>query len=338
MQFQIFQNQDINKITSSRHGEKKIGESILAGEDYIDDLASCNAQYVLIGVPEDVGPRANCGRGGSDSAWEPFLGKFLNIQETELIKGSDILLYGKFDFNDLEGYGSSDLNKLRNTVSEIDKVLSNLIELIVDAGKTPIVIGGGHNNCYGIIRGVSNSKKQSINVCNLDPHADYRALEGRHSGNGFSYAKKEAYLDKYSILGLHENYNSQEMLEKMKRDGVNSISFEDIFLREKLSFQNAIDICKKEVDSKAFGIELDLDSLENFPSSAQTPSGITANQARQFIYKMANSKNACYLHLPEAAPSLVDGTAEQVGKLLAYLVSDFIKGKADIQEVGKSII
>lgn len=328
MEFQVFQNQDIKKTTATRSREKKIGESILAGEDYIDNLESCPAQFVLIGIPEDVGPRANHGRGGSDSAWKPFLSKFLNIQETELIKGSDLLLYGAFDFNNHEGYGSSNLKKLHHVVSEIDIVLSDLIEMIATAGKTPIVIGGGHNNCYGIIKGISKVKKHAINVSNLDPHADYRALEGRHSGNGFSYAKAEGYLNHYRILGLHENYNSQEMMDRMKQDGVKSISFEDIFLREKISFQESIANIKTIVDSNFYGIELDLDSIENFPSSAQSPSGISANQARYYVHHMANSKHACYLHLPEAAPSLVEGSSDQVGKLLAYLVSDFIKAKA----------
>jgi formiminoglutamase len=330
MQLQISQKQDVTNLTSIREGETKIGESILFGENYLEDLNSCSAKYVLLGIPEDIGPRANCGRGGSDSAWKPFLSKFLNIQETDLIKGGDILLYGEFDFSDLEDYDSLDLNKIRNVVAQTDTVLSSLIETIVSAGKTPIVIGGGHNNSYGLIKGVSKAKNKAINTCNLDPHADYRSLEGRHSGNGFSYAKAEGYLEKYSILGLHENYNSKEMMDRMNIDKVHFISFEDIFLRDKLSFQEAIIKCKSEVESDIYGVELDLDSIENFPSSAQTPSGISANQARQYVHHLASSKNASYLHLPEAAPSLVSGSSEQVGKLLSYLVSDFIKSNKTI--------
>lgn len=327
MEFQAFQAKEIKKLTSMRANEVKIGESILAGSDYLADLSNCPAAFVLIGIPEDIGPRANCGRGGADSAWLPFLGKFLNIQETSHIKGKDILLLGAFDFNSTASYNSNDLDTLRNLVNQLDELVSNLIEKVVKAEKTPIVIGGGHNNCYGIIKGISKAKAQKINVCNLDPHADYRSLEGRHSGNGFSYAKAEGYLNKYSILGLHENYNSAEMMARLEQDGVHFNTFERIFIREEISFNDAVSESFAFVLDADYGIELDLDSIENFPSSAQSPSGTTTQQARYFVHHLASSKNAIYLHLPEAAPSLVDGSAEQAGKLLAYLVSDFIKAR-----------
>lgn len=59
---------------------------------------------------------------------------------------------------------------------------------IVSAGVVPIVIGGGHNNSYGMLRGSSKGLNSQVNAINIDPHADFRELEGRHSGNGFSYA------------------------------------------------------------------------------------------------------------------------------------------------------
>ena len=159
-----------------------------------------------------------------------------------------------------------------------------------------------------------------MNCINLDPHADFRPLERRHSGNGFSYAKAHGFLDKYSIVALHENYNSQSMIDQMKEDGVNYSSFE-------LSFEEAIKKGLAKIKKSPYGVELDCDSIQDFPSSAQTPSGISANQARYYIHEADKHKNAWYLHLPEAAPSLVKDSEEQVGKLLAYLVSDFIKGK-----------
>ncbi len=326
MKFQLTNKEIVKRFTSSRSLELKLGEKILVGADYYENLKSCEAKYVIIGIPEDIGPRANCGRGGSTSAWEPFLSKFLNIQESDLINGNQILLYGYFDFSDVKP--TDELAELREQVFQLDLLVSDKICEVVKAGKIPIVIGGGHNNSYGIIKGASLAKGKAINTCNLDPHADYRPLEGRHSGNGFSYAKAEGFLDQYSMLGLHENYNSQEMMERIRKENIHFISFEDIFLREKISFNAAVSECKSRVKSGSYGIELDMDSIENFPSSAQSPSGVSANQARYFVYQMAYSKNTCYLHLPEAAPSLVDNSSDQVGKLLAYLVSDFVKANS----------
>lgn len=331
MEFQLFEHDDLQQLVSLRKGETKLGENIQLGSRILEEeLTNSTARFVLLGIPEDAGPRANCGRGGAESAWKAFLPKFLNIQETNLIKGEDILLLGQFDFTELPDYKNGTVEQLRKVVSVIDKAVSSLIELIVKAGKIPVVIGGGHNNSYGLLKGSSKGLHQKVNCINLDPHADYRALEGRHSGNGFSYAKAEGYLEKYSIVALHENYNSQQMIQQMESDLIDYSTYEAIFLREEIDFEDAVGISLTHVGATPFGIELDCDAIENFPSSAQTPSGITTLQARYYIHQAARLPNAIYLHLPEAAPVLVENSAEQVGKLLSYLVSDFIKSSNQV--------
>jgi formiminoglutamase len=77
--------------------------------------------------------------------------------------------------------------------------LSNLV-------KNPII--GGHNNSYGNIKGTALAKGKPVNAINFDAHSDFRILEGRHSGNGFSYAYEEGFLKKF-YFGLHENYTSK---------------------------------------------------------------------------------------------------------------------------------
>jgi formiminoglutamase len=114
----------------------------------------------------------------------------------------------------------------------------------------------------------------------------------------------------------------------METDLVDFTTFEAIFLREEIGFEEAIDSSLNFVSQKPFGLELDCDSIQSFPSSAQTPSGISANQARFYIHQAASNENSIYLHLPEAAPSIVQNSSEQVGKLLAYFVSDFIRAKS----------
>ena len=325
MEINLLEKTDLQKLVSKREGETKLGEEILCGGDYLlDNLTACPAKYVAFGIPEDAGPRANLGKAGASSAWNAFLPKFVNIQHNQFLQGESILLVGAFDFTQLEGYGSSNLSKLRNLVSKIDAVISEFVEQIVSARKIPIAIGGGHNNAYGMLKGTSKALDKAINCINLDPHADYRELEGRHSGNGFSYAKKEGFLNDYFVSCLHESYNSQQLLDKMDAEKV-KYNFWDAILRNELSFDDAIMEGFKAVKASQFGVELDCDSIQDFPSSAQTPNGISTNEARKFVLQAASYKDAVYLHLPEAAPDLVEGSKEQVGKLLAYLVSDFVK-------------
>ena len=80
------------------------------------------------------------------------------------------------------------------------------------------------------------------------------------------------------------------------------------------------------------GIDIDLDAIQNTLSSAMTPVGITPVHARQYIaFAGADSKPA-YLHICEGATRLSDGRTDATsGKLISYLVSDFIKTQANTQ-------
>jgi formiminoglutamase len=80
------------------------------------------------------------------------------------------------------------------------------------------------------------------------------------------------------------------------------------------------------------GIELDLDSIENVLSSASSPCGITALHARQYMNFVAMDSKVAYVHICEGATKLSSGeTDTSTGKLISYLVSDFIKSHARVK-------
>jgi len=317
---------DLLPRISKREGETKLGENLKLGLD--------GERYVLLGVPESIGVRANCGKQGTESLWSAFLDAFLNIQSTQKLYGNELSILGYFDFSPLVPDPEAPLQRWRKAVSVIDQAVSEVVQGIVDNGKVPIVIGGGHNNCYPIIKGVAKGlyvqRKLAVpqlNVVNFDAHADFRAMEGRHSGNGFRYAYAEKYLRKYAVLGLSENYNSQNMLEDLKASpDVDLVFWEDVFLSKKLTFEDALLRALNFMDEQFFGVELDMDAIENSLSSAVSPVGFSANQARQFVYNLGVNKKAAYLHICEGAVKMASGEEDKVnGKLVSFLVSDFIK-------------
>lgn len=56
---------DLAKVTNHRSGEIKFGEKMIVipkGADKIKFLQESEAKYVLLGIPEDIGVRANYGR------------------------------------------------------------------------------------------------------------------------------------------------------------------------------------------------------------------------------------------------------------------------------------
>jgi len=343
----LYNKQDILSLTRLRRFETKLGErlQVLADASNIDDsLEKSTAKYILFGIPEDIGIKANLGTGGADSSWVPFLQSFLNIQSNDFFSGENILLLGHFDFGDLkyliENNAKGEEEKLeayRHAVHSIDEEVETLAKIITSHNKIPIVIGGGHNNAYPMIRGTAKGLHKAgliplaqINCVNLDAHSDYRPAEGRHSGNAFRYAEDDGYLQKYCIVGLHENYLPQNVwLDIVNNPFIDFITYEDIFIHEKRNFIQAVAHATGFTEETYTGVELDLDCIEHTLSSAGSPSGITALHARQFVNFAAIDCKVAYLHICEGAVQLADGKKDDsTGKLISYLVSDFIKAGA----------
>ena len=157
----IISDEYLNKIAELRVGEKKLYQSINYLKNPTNLLHKINnpqIEFVLFGIKEDIGIRANHGRPGAKETWNEVLKKLLNIQNNEFLNGSNILVLGHLDFSNLySNHQSTDANKLlktyRKQVEKIDQIVNQLVYSIVKAGKTPIIIGGGHNNSYGIIKG-----------------------------------------------------------------------------------------------------------------------------------------------------------------------------------------
>lgn len=336
-----FTKHDLAKITNHRSGEIKFGEkmqTVPKDTDPITFLTTSEAQYVLIGIPEDIGIRANFGRPGAASAWDTALKSIANIQHNRFCKGSQIIVLGQInvteEMNAVENLNFNDINdrsKLSQLVEKIDKDVSHIICNIVQLGKTPIIIGGGHNNAYGNIKGAALAKGKPINAINFDAHSDFRILEGRHSGNGFSYAYEEGFLKKYFVFGLHENYTSKSVLDLIKKteDRVRYITYDSLKIRKEKDFNTEMYNALEFVKSDCFGIEIDLDAIPNIPSSAMTLSGFSVEELRQFITFFGKHKNATYLHICEGAPDLGEMKNNHlIGKLIGYLITDFIKASA----------
>ena len=329
---------DLAKVTNHRSGEIKFGEKMIiipTGTDKIDFLKESEAKYVLLGIPEDIGVRANFGRPGAASAWECAIKSIANIQHNRFCKGSQIIVLGQInvaeemrnvenlDFNDID-----DSSKLSQLVEKIDKEVSHIVFNIIKAGKTPIIIGGGHNNAYGNIKGSALAKGKPINAINFDAHSDFRILEGRHSGNGFSYAYEEGFLKKYFIFGLHENYTSKSVLDIIKKleDRVRYNTYDSVNIRKEKEFNSEMASALEFIKNDSFGIEIDLDAIPNIASSAMTISGFSIEELRQFVSYFGQHRNAAYLHICEGAPDLDQSPNNHlIGKLIGYLITDFIK-------------
>lgn len=323
--FVFFDESVVHSLVNSRQGESKFGERLTIVSS-IKQMQSSAAEYVIFGIPEDIGIRANFGKPGAADAWHSFLSSFLNIQVNEYNDPSKCMILGHIDcaefMAEAERLTKEELHaerELGGLVSQIDELVSKLVKEIVQADKVPIIIGGGHNNSYGNCKGVSLGLGKPINLMNIDAHTDLRTPDYRHSGNGFSYAKKEGFLSKYAMFGIHKNYTPDYIFKACGADdNIRLRLFEDI-IGASLGHQLNDFVEDTEFLDQAYGLEIDCDAIEDFSSSAMTPSGFPIRGIRALL-KIAKAHRIHYLHLAEAAPH----GNPQIGKALSYFVSDFI--------------
>jgi len=342
----IYGKQDILDRTRIRKFETKLGERVLTVGDASSPAAAIEkteAEYILIGIPEDIGARANGSQGGTATAWPAFLDCFLNIQSNDFLTGDNILVLGHFDFSELQRLieanaheGDEKIEAYRHAVHTIDEAVEDVVKVITAHGKIPIVIGGGHNNAYPLIKGAAKGLHKAgviplaqINCVNLDAHTDFRPSEGRHSGNAFRYAEEDGYLQKYCVIGVHENYLQQNIwLDIVNNPFIDFITYEDIFILEKRNFIQAVAHATSFTEDGYIGLELDMDAIQGALSSGMTPVGLLPVHARQYLTLAATDSRVAYLHICEGAAKLDDGrTDPMTGKLISYLVSDFVKAR-----------
>lgn len=337
MQFKYYSSAERDQWYQARPGETKIGEKLPLLSHW-DELTEYPQPFVLIGVAEDVGIRANFGRPGADTAFSYFIRAYAQMQHNRNLDGKQALLAGLCTFAE-EQKKAAELNpqvpeqrqELMMLTARIDQALYPLIEKVVAAGKLPVVIGGGHNNAYGLLKGCSSALGQALPALNIDPHADFRPAEGRHSGNGFRYAREEGYLGRYAVWGLHESYNAEAMLAAFRQmDNLQYRSYEELLTlsvpeqRERLTH-----LLHWLAPTGPMGLEVDMDSVAHLPVSAASPSGWTIDQLRGWVRQVASGWAPCYVHFCEASPGQAQHESERLmlGKALAYLVSDFIKAR-----------
>lgn len=303
---------DIRQHCSIRSGETKLGERI-------STVVTPKTRYVLLGIQESIGPMANNGLEGAQHGFPVFLKRFVNMQSNRFLSGEELAFIGTIK----QKMNCSTVLDARLAVENLDDLVVEVLAPYTNLGLIPIVIGGGHNNAFPLIKVVSLSKKEAISVVNLDPHADCRSLEGRHSGNSFSYATHFGILKNYAVLGLHKAYNSEFLLSYLEKNAFFHSFFDD-YIANKAQFHQDVAHVGEMVSSDGyFGLELDMDAIHFMPTSAFSPSGFSLEEARYYTVQLAKYGNCAYFHLPEGAPTN-EYEEKVVGKSLAYLVHDFM--------------
>jgi len=298
-------------LYSPRAGEQRLGDAL---------APLGQAPFVLLGAAEDLGVRANGGRPGAAESPEGVFRALLNIPCNGWVRGGELSWGGILDLRSAA------------SVEAVDEAVHAAVGPWMKAGLVPLVVGGGHNNAYPLLRAASEAAGAPVNALNLDPHPDVRALEGRHSGNGFSYAREHGLLDRYAVLGLSEYAVNSASLDRLNTTpGWTYETLESWAVRGETSWESAMDRMLGHVQKGRFGLEIDVDGITGAPSSAQTASGLTWLQARELAYRAGQTGQVSYLHLTELALNYAsEGERPGQAKAAAMLLLDFVRGTQNL--------
>jgi formiminoglutamase len=309
-EFQLFDPKLHQLSFQTRTGETRVGE-------HLSQQALSTAKYVLLGVCENAGPRANMGRQGSENAFIAFMKVFFNSQHYEGSSTDQLAYLGLIQ----QVKQPADQTEATAFVQELDALLMATLDKYIGAGQIPIVVGGGHNNALPIMRWAAQRGK--LSVVNIDAHADLRPTDQRHSGNSFSFALQEALLVEYGVFGLHEAFNNSFIRTQLASPKVKHRFFEDYLQGPHQLYDDVLGFVQHQ--HHAVGLEIDMDAIALMPSSAFSPSGWHLDQMRTLLLKLGHIRpQIAYLNLTEAAPN--DEKEDLiVGKALTYLVRDFLR-------------
>lgn len=288
------------------------------------------ASFAMVLVPEDIGVRANFGRAGAAHLAQAALRRLLAMQDNNMIRGRDMVVLGEVHVNDLmqqaiglDANRPADWQKLSDLVIEVDTRVQSVVQAVVKTGHRVIVLGGGHENGWGILAGLHQGIGAPPSCVNLDAHADLRNDPHRHSGNAFSKAMEAGHLVRYAAIGLHEAYLNAHMAARIqKEDALHAITW-DAIVRGAYSLEQACDTTISFSGRGPVALEVDLDVVAGMAASASSPTGMTAEQLRMCVHRLTKGLDTRSLHICEGIPG--EGDSSGAGKLAAVLVVDFIQ-------------
>ncbi len=332
-----------------RQGEHKLAQTADfcgVGESWQAALARTKARVVVLGIASDIGVRANFGKPGCAGLWAAAGLKFLSMQDNSALRGESLLVLGDIVVDDvmrqaasLDAARASDLAMLHQLVRVVDDRVAAVVREVVGSGKLLVAIGGGHENAFGILKGLSQATAHSVSCINIDAHADLRLDQERHSGNAFSAARREKFLQRYCVVGLQEPFVNDAMFEQLQHEeGLHAVSLEKIrthmmnpkslLEKHKIGWSHARHIAAMEeaakfVKKRPLALEMDLDAITGVAASAPTKAGLAVEEVREMLCYIAARRDVSTFHICEGIADETD--SQGVGALTALLMSDVIK-------------
>lgn len=272
--------------------------------------------FGLIGFCCDEGIKRNLGRVGAvegPQALRPHLAR-LPVQKRNFLC-----------------FDAGDITCTDGDLESAQTALGDAVYMLLQAGITPIVIGGGHELAWGHYQGIAKKfVDEPLAIINFDAHFDMRPLlpnGAGSSGTPFLQIAQAHHAIKrkfdYNCVGIQHAGNTHQLFETAKKNNAQIILADDLH-------QGFMDKCVNFVDriidqSQTIYLSLCLDVFAPAYApgvSAPQALGLAPWQIIPLVRQLAGSGKVVSYDIAELSPNL--DTDERTAKLAANLIYEII--------------
>ncbi len=272
--------------------------------------SSQTSGVVLLGIASDEGVKRNQGRTGAQMgsvALKKILASLPRQQPVPLYDAGSIVCEG------------SDLESMQTLQAET-------LKLILNAGHTPVVLGGGHEIAAGSFTALADTRAtdKRLGIINFDAHFDIRPDACSSSGTPFRQAAERCQQDGkpfcYLCLGIAETSNTAALFNDASMLGIKWLRDDELspWLLEQAK-------CKvkqflADVDELHLSIDLDVLPASVAPGvSAPAARGIDIAVMEELLEQIRRSGKIRLIDIAEYNPEFdIDGRTARVAARLVH--------------------
>ncbi|QLY27796.1 formimidoylglutamase [Nocardia huaxiensis] len=280
------------------------------------DPATTDSRCVLIGFASDEGVGRNKGRAGAVAGPDALRGALSSLALADPIIVEDAGTIAVADAN-LEG-GQARLGRA--------------VTAAIDAGRLPVVLGGGHEVAFGTYQGVSAAGIRTglprLGILNLDAHFDLRADAVPSSGTPFRQileAETAAETScRYDVLGISQPSNTRALFETARRLGVRYLVDDRCGVTDSEQVDVFVDALLDAVDLVYLTIDLDVLPAAVAPGvSAPAAYGVPLEIVQRVCDRVTASGKLIAVDVAELNPAFdIDNrTARTAARLIHRIVT-----------------
>ncbi|QEN04960.1 arginase [Thiospirochaeta perfilievii] len=289
----------------------------------------------LIGVPQDVG----ASKKGVDMG--PGAIRVAGVIAKLRKLGHEVKDFGTVDCYTVDQFDSRDPNNLGlnylDIILDTCSLLKDRVELIINAGYMPLVLGGDHSISIGTLAGLKKMNQGNTGVIWIDAHGDFNTAETSPTGNihGMPLAIATGRGEK-SLLALGPSPTVSEKncviiaareidpneAKLLKESNVTVFTMMDVMKKGIVEIASeAIKIASDGVDHVHVSFDVDsLDPKEAPGTGTQVPGGLHYREVALLLESISKCNKVSSFELVEVNPALdiQNQTAELAVELLCH--------------------